>query len=131
MSTPSPEPGRPAVPFTRACLEQLVEIRAEVADLRRLIEAKPSVASSADPPREYLSIKEAAALSGLSGTTIRRAVQAGRLPASDTGTPHHPHYRISKANFAAWMEKNKGGRVPPPKVQVHKRKLKSRFFGEI
>ncbi len=89
---------------------------------------KPAVAS---PAKEYLSIKEAAALSGLSATTIRRAVRAGSLPASDTGTALHPHYRIAKADFFAWMEKKKGGAGAPPEIPVHKRKIKSRHFGEI
>jgi excisionase family DNA binding protein len=80
---------------------------------------------------EYLSIKDAAKVAGLSPTKIRREVKAGRLLASDTGTASHPHYRIARSDLQAWMEKNKGGTEAPPRNPVFKRKIKSRFFGEI
>jgi excisionase family DNA binding protein len=69
-------------------------------------------------PSEYLSIKDAAKVVGLSQTKIRREVNAGRLSASDTGTAAHPHYRIARADLQAWMEKNKGGTEVPPKNPV-------------
>jgi excisionase family DNA binding protein len=82
-------------------------------------------------PNEYLSIKDAAVVAGLSPTKVRREIKAGRLPASDTGTDRHPHYRIARSDLQAWMEKNKGGTKAPPRNPVFKRKIKSRFFGEI
>ncbi len=80
---------------------------------------------------EYLSIKQAAAHAGISPTKIRREIKAGRLPACDTGTPAHPHYRISRADFQSWIERHRGGAMPAPHVPVHRRKVKSRYFGEI
>jgi excisionase family DNA binding protein len=80
---------------------------------------------------EYLSIKEAAAHAGLSPTKIRREIKAGRLPACDTGTLAHPHYRISRADFQTWIERHRGGAMSPPQVPVHKRKVMSRYFGQI
>jgi excisionase family DNA binding protein len=82
-------------------------------------------------PSEYLSIKDAATVAGLSQTKIRQEVNAGRLPASDIGTDRHPHYRIARTDLQAWMEKNKGRAEAPPRNLVIKRKVKSRFFGEI
>jgi excisionase family DNA binding protein len=80
---------------------------------------------------EFLSIQQAAALTGLSATKIRREVKAGRLPASDAGTPAHPHYRIRKADLNAWLESSRGGRSVPPRVPIVRRKVKSRYFGEM
>jgi excisionase family DNA binding protein len=82
-------------------------------------------------PSEYLSIKEASALSAISRTKLYREIRAGRLPASNVGSSRHPHYRIARADLAQWLEKQKGGDRSPPEVPIHRRKIKSRFFGEI
>ena len=91
--------------------------------------------TSSEQPRiagsEYLSIKQAAAHAGLSPTKIRREIKAGRLRACDTGTPAHPHYRISRSDFQTWIERHRGGAMSPPEVPVHKRKVRSRYFGQI
>jgi excisionase family DNA binding protein len=80
---------------------------------------------------EYVSIQQAATLTGLSATKIRREVKAGRLPASDAGTPAHPHYRIRKADLNTWLESNRGGRSVPPRVPIVRQKIKSRYFCEM
>src|SRR5262245_9250512 len=85
--------------------------------------------SLVDP--EYLSIKQAATVADLSATKIRREIKAGRLPASDIGTPAHPHYRIARTDLQSWMEKNKGSGNSPPQPVRTKRKIRSRYFGEI
>ena len=131
MDLPDFDAGNRLVPLMRACLELLAEIQVAVADLRRLIEAQPPDANSGDLAREYISIKGAAALSGLSEKTIRRAIHKGSLPASDVGTDDLPHYRIAKADFSAWMDRRKGGAGAPPEIPIHRRKIKSRHFGEI
>lgn len=65
---------------------------------------------------EYVSIKRAARITGLSGSHIRRAVLSGDLPASNTGGSLRPVYSIARKDLAAWMEKKKGGTaIVPPK----------------
>jgi excisionase family DNA binding protein len=93
--------------------------------------AKLVTSQSEDEPSEYLSIQQAATFACLSATKIRREVKAGRLPASDVGTPAHPHYRIARADLQAWMETNRGGTNAPPRPQRIKRKVRSRHFGDI
>jgi excisionase family DNA binding protein len=77
---------------------------------------------------EYLSINQAATVAGLSATKIRREVKAGRLPASNTGTFSHAHYRIARTDLQAWMEQNRGGSQVPPAVPTYEPKGKSRHF---
>ena len=74
---------------------------------------KPVAAAAA----EWLSIKEAAAVTGLSATTVRRAVVGRRdLPASNAGTANRPTGRIARKDLDEWMERKKGEAavaVPP------------------
>jgi excisionase family DNA binding protein len=79
---------------------------------------------------EFLSIKQAATLASLSSTKIRREIKAGRLPASDVGTPAHPHYRIARLDLQAWMEMNRGGNVPPS-VPIFMPTANNRHFPEL
>ena len=88
-------------------------------------------AQASEPASEYLSIKQAATVTGLSPTKIRREIKAGRLAASDTGTPAHPHYRIFKSDLQTWMERNRGGSNFPPRIPTQRRKVQSRYFGEM
>jgi len=109
-----------------ALLTRIAEAVERAADHRLAIDRSLSLV---DP--EYLSINQAAAVAGLSATTIRREIKAGRLPASDIGTPAHPHYRIAKADLQLWMEKNRGGNNIPPQPQRMKRKVQSRYFSQM
>ena len=65
---------------------------------------------------EYMSIKRAVKITGLSDSHIRRAILSGDLPASNTGGSLRPVYSIARKDLTAWMERKKGGtsRVPPP-----------------
>lgn len=65
---------------------------------------------------EWLSISETAAVTGLSVTTIRRAVVRHDLPAANAGTPKRPTWRIARKNLDEWMERKKSETavaVPP------------------
>lgn len=75
---------------------------------------------------EYLSIRQAASLAGLSATKIRREIKAGRLLASDIGTARRSHYRIRKTDLQSWMETNKGGNRVPSKSELAN--LVNRYF---
>jgi excisionase family DNA binding protein len=78
------------------------------------------------PTADHLSIKQAAALSGLSPTKVRREVVAGRLAASK-----HGRIRIAKSDFEAWMEAAKiQAPLPPPSKQPAKT-VKSRYFDDL
>jgi excisionase family DNA binding protein len=91
------------------------------------VERRLAERPSDPPPAEYLCIRQAAAFAGLSSTKIRREIKAGRLPASDAGTPRRSHYRIRRADLEAWMEKNKGGSRLPPRKDISD--LVARYFG--
>jgi len=64
---------------------------------------------------EYVSIKMASILTGLSPSHLRRAIKSGELPASNCGTSYHPLWRIARTDLIAWMATKKGGtpKVPP------------------
>jgi hypothetical protein len=69
------------------------------------------------PQAEWLSIKGAAAVMGLSPDYVRRAVIGGVLASSNVGTPDRPCYRISRGAIAAFMkEREAGPRAGPRKV---------------
>jgi excisionase family DNA binding protein len=69
----------------------------------------------ADP--DWLSIKVAAAITGLSAHTIRRAILSAVLPATNKGSKRRPLYRVKRADLLAWMEahQTKGGHPVPPR----------------
>jgi excisionase family DNA binding protein len=68
---------------------------------------------------EYVSLKRAATLTGLSYSHVRRAVLTGELPASNVATASHPLYRIARTDLASWMEAKKGGSKVPPKAALN------------
>lgn len=78
------------------------------------LERKVSTRLSDQPRQEWFSVKQAAALTGLSQDHIRRAVVGGTLPVSNVGTPDRPLYRISRRDIDEWMERRKAGAYPPP-----------------
>lgn len=63
---------------------------------------------------EYVSLKSAADITGLSYSHVRRAVLGGELPASNVSTASHPAYRIARTDLTAWMQTKKGGPSPIP-----------------
>jgi excisionase family DNA binding protein len=73
----------------------------------RLDRAEPTITP------EYLSIKQAAALTSLSQDHIRRAIKGGVLPVSDVGTADRPLYRVSRENVGKWMKEREAGPKPP------------------
>ena len=76
---------------------------------------------------DFLSIKDAAGLTSLSYSHVRRAVLSGELPASNIGSTRHPVYRIARKDLAEWMERKKGGNLKvPPKSEL--KELKDRYF---
>jgi excisionase family DNA binding protein len=82
----------------------------------------------AGPDQEWLAIKDAAAVTGLSEPHIRRAVRSGDLPAANVGTQGRPVWRIARTDLEKWMHRRMGGIVLPPitgNVTVTK---KSRHF---
>jgi excisionase family DNA binding protein len=126
------EPG-PSLDNIHQVLTQLAQGVEDLAGHLRALDRKlaQTLDDRTDTPEEYLSIKRAAALAGLSPTKIRREIKAGRLLASNAGTPLRPLYRIQRTDLEHWLENKKGGNDVPPEVRVHKRKFKSRYFGEI
>lgn len=81
---------------------------------------------------EWLSVKQAATITGLSETTIRRAIRSGTLKAfNPTGSIRRPTWRIRREDLVAFMEQNRAeGKAPSPPV-VLRRRVKSRYFGEM
>src|SRR5262245_44439086 len=65
------------------------------------------------PEQAYLSIEDAAALTGLSEKHIRRAVHGGMMVASQVGTADRPLYRVSLENVHRWMKEREAGPRPP------------------
>lgn len=85
----------------------------EIKERLERIEEKLTQPSSEEGP-EWLSIKAAAQMTGLSQSHIRRAVKSGRLAASNVGSEFHPIWRISRADLRVWMlEQRIENRIPP------------------
>jgi excisionase family DNA binding protein len=76
---------------------------------------------------EFVSIRQAARLTGLSSSHVRRAVVSGELPASNVGSAARPTYRISRTDMEDWMNRKRGGTtsVPP---RSERRKLIDRHL---
>lgn len=94
----------------------------EQADIERVVELvmermgmKPHP-DQPSPAQEYFSIKNCAAVAGLSTDHIRKAVVGGTLVASDVGTKDHPLYRIHKDSLNKWMIDREAGAKPPPRT---------------
>lgn len=80
---------------------------------------------------EWLSIKQATVASGLSESTVRRAVKSGVLKASNPGgSLQRPTYRIQRADLEAFMVRH-GAESSVPQPRIFKRKVKSRHFGDL
>lgn len=54
--------------------------------------------------QEWLTIQQAAQLTGFSYSHIRRAVQRGDLPAMNLGNRSQRHYRIQRSALNDWMK---------------------------
>jgi len=78
---------------------------------------------------EWLSVAQAAQVTGLSATTIRRAIGGRDLAASNMGSDQRPLWRIGRQELAEWMSKQKGGgtNAVPPKGELGS--LIERYFG--
>src|SRR4051794_24910327 len=79
---------------------------------------KSGPAAPKGPEPEFLSISTAARLAGLSYDHIRRAVQSGELPASDKGSGKKCFWRIARADFYRWMQKDRSGSLVPPRSDL-------------
>ena len=71
--------------------------------------------------KEWLSIDEVSALTGLSDDHVRRHVTAGLLPVCNQGTFEKPYYRIRRSDVDAWMTQRMQVPGPAPK----KKKVKA------
>lgn len=106
-------------------LERVVSDLATITEtLDKLVQ--PKCASVESPG--YFSMSEAAAKTGLSYSTIRRAVMSLELPVSKIGSGGRPTYRISDKDLAEWLEKAKGGVAPPPSMPTVNVRNRSRHF---
>jgi hypothetical protein len=82
--------------------------------------------------QNWLSVKQAAKSSGASYTSILRAIKTGNLKASCLNPDAlRPTYRIKPEVLEAWLEANGGAAGAPPKMPKVRRKIRSRYFGEI
>jgi excisionase family DNA binding protein len=71
------------------------------------------------PAPDYVSVKGAVRITGLSDSHLRRAIRAGELPASNMGSSKHPFWRIARKELDQWIEKKKGGAINvPPKSDL-------------
>ena len=94
-------------------------VEAEMLVRLARIEGKlDGVAEKSNPAPDYSSIKQAAKITGLSDSHIRREVVAGRLPASNIGSASHPIYRIALKDLHEWMSNKKGGTVKAPPKSI-------------
>jgi Helix-turn-helix domain len=85
------------------------------AMLRELVGAKGKAGRDDETPplgQEGLSIKETAAVYGLSEDTVRRDVVCGELPAANLGTSGRPRYVILRKDVEALLERRKSEPAP-------------------
>jgi len=75
----------------------------------------------------YLSIEQAASLTGLSTKHIRRAVKKGELACSNVGGEKRPTYRIPRDAIEGWMRANRVRQAP---TKSERDALVDRYFGK-
>lgn len=78
-------------------------------------QAKQAVVDGDHVTREYLSIKEVAAILGLSESTVRNMVRDRRIPSIRTGNAQRT-VRIAKADLEAHIAANRVGAGSVPGV---------------
>ncbi len=93
---------------------------------RRLERIEGLLAQGPAAGHEWLSIKQAAHVTGLSQAHVRRAVRAGGPAASNVGTQSRPIWRIARADLAKWMEENRVQNPLPSSADL--RVLVQRYF---
>lgn len=111
--------------------EQLVSLLEVVASRLGAVEGQVEAMRKRlenGPGQEWLSIKEAAVVVGLSEDHVRRAVTGSALPCSNVGTNDRPLYRISRKDLEAFMERRKAGALPPQKGRGKRKLQPSPFF---
>ncbi len=89
--------------------DELLDLLTEIRDLLRAQQQlPPSSASSDKPPGEYLSIDQAATLSGLASVTLRRLVRSGTLAATNVGVgARRPTWRIRRQDLESYLSGQK------------------------
>lgn len=106
-------------------LEKIEQALARIeGGMERLLQAQTG------PVPEWLAIKGAALITGLSAPHIRRAVRSGNLPAANVGTRSRPIWRIFKNDLENWMRERKGGSTFPPIAGSVPVPRKSRHFDD-
>src|SRR3954452_17197613 len=78
---------------------------------RRLERVEALPAKGPPPGQGWLSIKQAAHVTGLPQSHVRRAIRAGRPGASNVGTEAHPIWRILRGDLSA-VDRREPGSEP-------------------
>jgi hypothetical protein len=79
---------------------------------------------------QWLTLRQCAALSGRSCTTIRRAIKGGVLKAHNVGRGHsRPTYRVHADDLQRYVEAGQVEPLDPPVVRTTGIRRKSRHFG--
>jgi excisionase family DNA binding protein len=81
---------------------------------------------SRQPAPEYLSVKQAARIMGLSIKRIREAVIRREMAASNIGSEARPVYRIARGDLEKWLEERKRGGPSPARAEL--RAIVERYF---
>ena len=84
--------------------------------LARIVEKLESQGAATEAA--FVSIKQAARITQLSESHVRRAVWSGGLRAANAGTRSHPIWRIARTDLADWLKAKMGGRNVPPKSEL-------------
>lgn len=85
---------------------------ARAGALAELLERIKEGVEVTDDGRAAWSLAEAAAMLGLNPATLRRAIAAGELRAMKLAK----HYRVSRAELAAWWRERGGGELFAPEA---------------
>ena len=76
--------------------------------------------------QEWITIKQGARLTGLSYSSIRRAILRGDLSAKNAGNGAHRHYRILRADLDGWIRSLAAPAPAVPKSDI--KGLIDRYF---
>jgi hypothetical protein len=112
----------------RSVVDRILQSKVDVVIVLKERTVKDGCISESEG--DYVSIKRAAGIMNLSATKIRREILAGRLAASNVGSRGRPLYRILKSDLLKWVQADRG--IARPQIRrLYRRKVRSRFFGEI
>jgi excisionase family DNA binding protein len=118
----------PVLERIASCLERIDQKLSEERPADEPIVEVP-VCHTGPNPNAWLSVRQCASFSGISETTLRRAIHSGALRSHLVGLgKRRPTYRIKESDLVAFLNGNVAEAKTPPAMPTARVRKKSRHF---